>query len=182
MSDAEAIRLKPSPTSSSYYLNRCRIHVRYILKLATPIILTRLGIHMMSLVDTIMVARHSTEELSFQALALALWLGAVELAAFYTADPVLRLETASLIAFAPILLMTDCLQLMLGYTLRGRKDILVPFILHLFFSIFFMLPFTYYLTFMRGWGLGLAASGALLCLAFTGRFLYLTSRDIRAKG
>lgn len=51
--------------------SRWRRHLHELLRLAWPVVLSRSGILFMSLVDTIMVARFSTQELAYQGIGLA---------------------------------------------------------------------------------------------------------------
>ncbi len=62
----------PAASGQSWLFARIRRHVSELLRLATPIIVSRAGILAMAAVDTVMVGRYGTSELAFMAIGAAL--------------------------------------------------------------------------------------------------------------
>ncbi len=61
----------PEQTDPNWWRSRIRHHVAELVRLAWPVVLTRTGIIIMALADTIMVARFSTEEVAYLGLGFA---------------------------------------------------------------------------------------------------------------
>jgi len=62
----------PIPPGQSWVFARLRRHVAELLRLATPIIISRAGILVMAAVDTVMVGQYSTLELAYTGIGAAL--------------------------------------------------------------------------------------------------------------
>jgi multidrug resistance protein, MATE family len=62
----------PVPPDQSWLVARMRRHVSELLRLAGPIIVSRMGILVMITADTVMVGRYSAEQLAYQSIGVAL--------------------------------------------------------------------------------------------------------------
>jgi len=68
---AQPVYNAPPQPGESWLRFRLRRHVTELVRLAGPVVVSRLGIMTLALVDTLMVAQYSSEELAYQSIATA---------------------------------------------------------------------------------------------------------------